>query len=489
MFIVLLCFSLEAYDRNQNFGNAIDIVEPAHLDSWPTNLEFRQLTLAHRSVIPAISYQLIESMFDDAPTCKGKITAVEKGQKLVDAGKVAGCSFATQESDCLFFTGFIKAAMKKKVSYNFRVKMSTDGIMESATCECPAGAGPLATCKHIAALMIVLAHFSQTGILHIENTCTDTLQQFSRPRKLHTDSPVKIETFKKPRNSTSSILCDIRPSQFRKRPGYRDFVRNSVINYVSATHDDVTIRYLYSKADLQAASHDHDYLEVPYLEYAIDRTNEISTAEAARLEIATRSQHRSVLWHEQRHWRLTASNFGTIIRCLSSRSRDRLCARLANPPILKNKAVLHGKKYETVALHKFEEITSTHCKPAGLFVRPEYPYLGASPDGVVDEDRIVEIKCPYSGRNNTIEIDQKFPYLFLNNEGKFDLKRNHRYYSQVQGQLFITGRKVCHFVVYTFQSVLVIDVPIDMEYCKESLIPKLSLFYCRHYRKYMSSLL
>ena len=55
-----------------------------------------------------------------------------------------------------------------------------------ATCECPAGAGPVATCKHIAALLIVLKEFNDTGVLHIGTSCTQELQQFSKPRKVHT---------------------------------------------------------------------------------------------------------------------------------------------------------------------------------------------------------------------------------------------------------------------------------------------------------------
>ena len=63
--------------------------------------------------------------------------------------------------------------------------MTDDGIIEMASCECPAGAGPTATCKHIAALMLVLNVFIETGELHVGSTCTDTLQQFSKPRKVH----------------------------------------------------------------------------------------------------------------------------------------------------------------------------------------------------------------------------------------------------------------------------------------------------------------
>ena len=89
----------------------------ADAEKWPEKLQFRQLTLSHRSQLPALSSQMIEQYFADSPTAVGCIKSLEKGQKLMDAGKVAGCSFAISDSQnsSLYFTGFVQAAMKKKV--------------------------------------------------------------------------------------------------------------------------------------------------------------------------------------------------------------------------------------------------------------------------------------------------------------------------------------------------------------------------------------
>ena len=42
------------------------------------------------------------------------------------------------------------------------------------------------------------------------------------------------------------------------------------MDYIAATGHDLTIRYIYRKADLQAAVRDHCYLERPFTEYWID---------------------------------------------------------------------------------------------------------------------------------------------------------------------------------------------------------------------------
>ena len=35
---------------------------------------------------------------------------------------------------------------------------------------------------------------------------------------------------------------------------------------------------------------------------------------------------------------------------------------------------------------------------AGLIQHPEYEFLAASPDGLIDNDGVLEIKCPFSAR-------------------------------------------------------------------------------------------
>ena len=79
-------------------------------------------------------------------------------------------------------------------------------------------------------------------------------------------------------------------------------------------------------------------------------------------------------------------------------------------------------------------------------------FLGASPDGLVGSDITVEIKCPISLRdisvedhvrrhcseNETEKLVDKMPYL-VGMMGSVRLNKNHAYYHQIQGQLHLTG--------------------------------------------------
>ena len=46
-----------------------------------------------------------------------------------------------------------------------------------------------------------------------------------------------------------------------------------------------------------------------------------------------------------------------------------------------------------------------------LFIHPDYPYMAATPDGEVGEDVVVEVRCPFTGRNEMIEPGSVFPFL------------------------------------------------------------------------------
>jgi hypothetical protein len=111
-----------------------------------------------------------------------------------------------------------------------------------------------------------------------------------------------------------------------------------------------------------------------------------------------------------------------------------------------------GIDNEEKAKQKLEEITGL-CS-CGLFVDIEKTFLGASPDGLVYLDAIVEIKCPFAARNTDIKtaIEFFFKYLEMNprDDNKILLKENDTYIYQVQGQLLMSNLQKCYFIVHTY---------------------------------------
>lgn len=127
---------------------------------------------------------------------------------------------------------------------------------------------------------------------------------------------------------------------------------------------------------------------------------------------------------------LTASNFGVVCRMRPTTS----CATTVKNilfPTFPTTAMKYGHDMEEMAKQDLSEKLKKEIKPCGLFIDCNNPYLGASPDGLLDEDGLVEIKCPLSAENLTAEEAVcTLPHL----KGIFDrkdsnvLNRNHRFF-------------------------------------------------------------
>ena len=114
----------------------------------------------------------------------------------------------------------------------------------------------------------------------------------------------------------------------------------------------------------------------------------------------------------------------------------------------------------------------------GLHINADYPYLGASPDGIIDCDccgkGLVEIKCPrkYSTGLKGWENDKNFAMDPSNN-----VKNDYPYFAQMQGQMFLPGVKFCNFFVWApvENDYLLVSIERD-EYFISKALPKLIFF-------------
>lgn len=67
-------------------------------------------------------------------------------------------------------------------------------------------------------------------------------------------------------------------------------------------------------------------------------------------------------------------------------------------------AVQYGRVHEELALQAYESQTNTQLKrPVGLIIHPKYPFLAATPDGIVSEELIVEVKCPKRAEDKSLQ--------------------------------------------------------------------------------------
>ena len=211
------------------------------------------------------------------------------------------------------------------------------------------------------------------------------------------------------------------------------------------------------------------------------------------IEQNTRDQSQSPLWFSVRKYRLTASYFGEIRRRQPTTSPHSLVMRIIGAKQFKSPATDWGKSHESIAIKQYiahQHATGhqdLYCCRSGFVISEEYPFLGASPDGLIfypnssDQFGVLEVKCPYSYRNCTpmeacSNKDFCSSLVNVSCENVPRLKHDHQYYSQVQGQMAIAGRKWCDFVIYTEKGLNIERISFDENFWQD-LLPKLIDFF------------
>lgn len=148
-------------------------------------------------------------------------------------------------------------------------------------------------------------------------------------------------------------------------------------------------------------------------------------------------------WFAARIGKVTASRVADIIAKTKSgysASRDNymaqlVCERLTNQKAesFTNAAMQHGTETEPLARAAYEALKDVLVDEVGFVPHPSIKMAGASPDGLVGDDGLLEIKCPNTATHIDTLLNQSVPT---------------KYFTQMQFQMACTGRKWCDFVSF-----------------------------------------
>lgn len=150
-------------------------------------------------------------------------------------------------------------------------------------------------------------------------------------------------------------------------------------------------------------------------------------------------------WLNERCGYITASCFGEMTARNAKtgkhlKSRDDYLRRVVTERIYgapmegpSAYALQWGHDAEPFARKEAELQTGEIIREAGFAKHPTIPFVGASVDGLINDDGTYESKCP---KNSAIHM----------HTWEFGMPEEH--VAQVQGQLWVTGRKWCMFVSY-----------------------------------------
>jgi len=169
-------------------------------------------------------------------------------------------------------------------------------------------------------------------------------------------------------------------------------------------------------------------------------------------------------WFQARVGRVTASRVSDIIsKTKSGYSASRanymaelICERISGKKneSFTSSAMQHGIDTEPLARAAYQAKTGEIVQKAGFVVNPLIPMAGASPDGLIDADGLIEIKCPNTATHIETLLANEVPT---------------KYIPQMQFQMACTNREWCDFVSYDPRmpenmSIFIHRVKRDVEY-------------------------
>ena len=148
-------------------------------------------------------------------------------------------------------------------------------------------------------------------------------------------------------------------------------------------------------------------------------------------------------WFTIRVGKVTASRVADVIAKTKtgySATRDNFMAQLVCERLtgqkgesFSNAAMQHGTDTEPLARAAYEAYADVLVDEVGFVPHPSIEMAGASPDGLVGDDGLLEIKCPNTATHIETLLNQSVP-------GKYN--------TQMQFQMACTGRKWCDFVSF-----------------------------------------
>jgi putative phage-type endonuclease len=154
-------------------------------------------------------------------------------------------------------------------------------------------------------------------------------------------------------------------------------------------------------------------------------------------------QQGTLEWHQQRLGKVTASKVADVVaRTKTGWGASRanymaqlIAERLTGVPFesFTNAAMQWGIETEPQARAAYSFLTDHAVAEAGFVEHPNIIMSGASPDGFVGDDGLIEIKCPGTATHIDTLLGEPI---------------DAKYIKQMQWQMACTGRKWCDFVSF-----------------------------------------
>jgi hypothetical protein len=420
-----------------------------------------------------------------------------------------------QNKTVVYIYGSVRASFTASVTHKLWILVKKNPAFKILTCWCSCMSGTSQSCNHAIAVMYKIEYALRKG--YMDPACTSMPCSWNQATKREIEPKmIRDITIRKKMRSTE------------KDEGNREEVRRNDLQnfnpvlpaYQSISDDSVSTLYqqLYiaspESALFKCIPMEEEDEENPIFSLKVaaakfhtvqdeeERVDKflkslpLSKHSIVMIEKKTRGQAENTLWFQARAGRLTASLYHDIFTKVNSLTKSKATIRPKVTPLLSRImfhddklshiiAIKWGRDNEHVALKQFytmEAVKHNNFKinDAGLFVHSKKAFIAASPDGVASckchGEAVIEIKCPYKIRDEFIDGRTDCDFLDVSDPAKMIIKRSHKYFTQIIGQMAVTQKKLGYFVVWTKKDMFVEVINTD-EVLWEKVERNLAIFF------------